>query len=336
MRPPVGASLSILDALRDGPLSVTAVVRETRLSQSNVSNHLGRLRALGWVTGERAGRQVLYHITDYFVEQFVRSQERPATPLGVRGRRRIARELLPAMAKALTEGAEAEARQFVHEALLRGLAWSDLYLLVFTPALRQIGDAWQEGVLSVANEHLASAIIERLMARIHPGGTALPCAPSALVACVEGNFHALGARMAADFFVAAGWQVCYLGANTPTTDLVDAATEADVVGLSVSRAEQLPALREAAARLHARSMREAATHRIGGNGSDRAGDHHLPSEQSLRCSAERNGPFIVAGGGAMAGNDAAELGVDMVDRYLPLTVRRLERGLRRRSGPAHG
>src|SRR5262245_60595922 len=95
MLPPAGASLAILDALRDGPLSVGAVVRETGLSQSNVSNHLGRMRSQGWVTGVRRGRQMVYRITDYFVEQFVRSQERPGKPLGVRARRRIAAEILP-------------------------------------------------------------------------------------------------------------------------------------------------------------------------------------------------------------------------------------------------
>ena len=107
MRPPVGASMAILDALRDGPVCVGTVVKETGLSQSNVSNHLGRLRSLGWVAGEREGRQVLYRITDYFVEQFVRSQERPVQPLGTRARRRIARELLPAFLEALARGAEA-------------------------------------------------------------------------------------------------------------------------------------------------------------------------------------------------------------------------------------
>jgi methanogenic corrinoid protein MtbC1 len=315
MRPPVGASLAILDALRDGPLSVTGVIRETGLSQSNVSNHLSRLRAQGWVAGERAGRQVMYYITDYFVEQFVRSQERPTEPLSVRGRRRIAREVLPAMVRTLTEGAEDEARRVVHEALLRGLTWQDLYLLVFTPALRQIGDAWQGGELNVADEHLATAMIERLMARVHPGGVVHPHAPVALIACVEGNLHAIGARMAADFFTAAGWQVSYLGANTPTVALVDAGKEADVVGLSASQPEQLPALRDATVRLRQTSRAASVCPEIA---------RALTSQSCARTK----GPLIVAAGSAAAGQDATALGADLVDRYLPRTVRRLERRLR--------
>ena len=68
MRPPAGACLAILDALRDGPLCVSAVVKATGLSQSNVSNHLGRLRSVGWVSGDREGRHQL---------QFLRNNRNP-------------------------------------------------------------------------------------------------------------------------------------------------------------------------------------------------------------------------------------------------------------------
>lgn len=40
--------LSILDALRNGPLTVSELIEATGLSQSNVSNHLGCLRDCGW------------------------------------------------------------------------------------------------------------------------------------------------------------------------------------------------------------------------------------------------------------------------------------------------
>jgi methanogenic corrinoid protein MtbC1 len=316
MRPPAGASLAILDSLRDGPLCVSAVVKETGLSQSNVSNHLGRLRSLGWVCGEREGRQVLYRITDYFVEQFVRSQERPGEPLGVRARRRIARELLPPLIKAVTTGEEVEARGLTHEALLRGLAWQDLYLLLFAPALQEIGECWQAGALAVSDEHQATAIVERLMARVYPGVTPHVQAALAVVACVEGNLHAVGARMAADFLAAAGWCVHYLGANTPTADLVRAAAGAAVVALSASQPDQIPALRAAAAALRRKCY---ASHKSNGaTGTSSAVNGGQPDPRV---------PLIVAGGPAVVGQDAAALGVDLVDRYLPRTLRLLQRRL---------
>ena len=56
--------LSILEALRHGPLTVTEIVHTTGLAQSNVSNHLGCLRECGLVTREPQGRYVHYQLSD--------------------------------------------------------------------------------------------------------------------------------------------------------------------------------------------------------------------------------------------------------------------------------
>ena len=56
--------LSILDALRAGPLSVGEIVASTGLSQSNASNHLRCLSECGLVAGEQRGRFVHYHLSD--------------------------------------------------------------------------------------------------------------------------------------------------------------------------------------------------------------------------------------------------------------------------------
>ena len=56
--------LGILDALRNGPLTVSEIVETTGLSQPNVSNHLGCLRDCGLVVAEQEGRYVTYHVSD--------------------------------------------------------------------------------------------------------------------------------------------------------------------------------------------------------------------------------------------------------------------------------
>lgn len=56
--------LSILTALRQGPLTVTEILEKTGLSQSNASNHLACLRDCGLVTAEPEGRYVTYHLSD--------------------------------------------------------------------------------------------------------------------------------------------------------------------------------------------------------------------------------------------------------------------------------
>jgi DNA-binding transcriptional ArsR family regulator len=56
--------LAILEALRTEPLTVSALVERTGLSQSNVSNHLACLRDCGLVVSVPQGRYTLYQLSD--------------------------------------------------------------------------------------------------------------------------------------------------------------------------------------------------------------------------------------------------------------------------------
>ena len=63
--------LSILDALRDGEVTVNEIVKATGLSQPNVSNHLGCLRYCGLVVSKQQGRFVYYELSDKRVGQLL-------------------------------------------------------------------------------------------------------------------------------------------------------------------------------------------------------------------------------------------------------------------------
>ncbi len=56
--------LSILEALRDGPLTVGVIAEKTSLSQSNVSNHLRCLSDCDLVISTPQGRYTLYQLRD--------------------------------------------------------------------------------------------------------------------------------------------------------------------------------------------------------------------------------------------------------------------------------
>ena len=64
--------LSILEALRGRPLTVTDIAETTGLSQSNVSNHLGCLRDCGLVSSEPEGRYTRYRLSDRRVAALLR------------------------------------------------------------------------------------------------------------------------------------------------------------------------------------------------------------------------------------------------------------------------
>ncbi|MHB9073396.1 MAG: cobalamin B12-binding domain-containing protein [Desulfobaccales bacterium] len=97
----------------------------------------------------------------------------------------------------------------------------NFYLQVIQPCLYQVGNLWQRGVISVAQEHLASTVVARVMAatyaRVEPMN---PLKGRAVVTAAPNNFHDIGARMLADCLSLDGWETDYLGANMPQSDLL--------------------------------------------------------------------------------------------------------------------
>ena len=56
--------LEILNLLRDKELSVTELIEKTKLSQSNISQHLSIMKSKGIVTSNRKGKNIYYKLTN--------------------------------------------------------------------------------------------------------------------------------------------------------------------------------------------------------------------------------------------------------------------------------
>jgi len=129
-----------------------------------------------------------------------------------------------------------------------------LYLDVLQPALYEIGHRWEEAEISVAQEHLATATTQSLMARLAGRfeGRARR-GRKVLVACADGELHSIGVRMVADFLDADGWDVLFVGALSPPTAVVAlaAAQGVDVVALSAALPQRVPEIVRAVAALRA-------------------------------------------------------------------------------------
>jgi len=54
--------LGVLCLLLDGPMCVGELIAATGASQSNLSQHLAKMRMLGIIIGEKRGQKVFYHI----------------------------------------------------------------------------------------------------------------------------------------------------------------------------------------------------------------------------------------------------------------------------------
>lgn len=87
------ARLRILDALREGELAVGALAERTGLNQANLSKHLQRLHALGFVTRRKDGLFVYYCLADDDVFQLcdIMCGRIPAMPRGALPGRRAKR-----------------------------------------------------------------------------------------------------------------------------------------------------------------------------------------------------------------------------------------------------
>jgi methanogenic corrinoid protein MtbC1 len=148
------------------------------------------------------------------------------------------------------------AYQVAAQALESGLTAPALYQRVIAPAMHEIGELWEKGALTVADEHLATALTHRVLAALRPpirlrvggpdGGRGRP---QALLATVQGEQHALGLRMAADVLEEVGYGTIYLGADVPTEALLQAvaAFEPDLLALAATMPEAKPTLEEVAA-----------------------------------------------------------------------------------------
>jgi methanogenic corrinoid protein MtbC1/DNA-binding XRE family transcriptional regulator len=143
---------------------------------------------------------------------------------------------------ALKQGNQEAADQVIFSCLVEKFDLPTLYLKILTPAQQEIGKLWSRGKINIAEEHLATQLTLRQMDRIRT--TIQPAAKKGfkvMVTSVEGDQHFLGARMLADFFLAEGWEVDYLGSNTPIQDLVEfiRRRRPEVIALSSSVKESL-------------------------------------------------------------------------------------------------
>ncbi len=134
---------------------------------------------------------------------------------------------------------DARACEAIVQGLLReGTPALDLYTGLFRPSLYRVGELWEANRISVATEHLATAITERLLALAYPAllAEARPAGRRAVVSCGVNEFHQIGARMVADLLESRGFDVAFLGASTPAESLLSLVDERkpEFVALSVS------------------------------------------------------------------------------------------------------
>lgn len=147
---------------------------------------------------------------------------------------------------AIATGEETQARHRL-DRLAAGVPLVDLCEQVIAPALRRIGDEWAAGRVSIAQEHRASAICERLLAA-HARQPAGRPRGVAVVATPPGERHGLPGLMAAACLREDRWLVHHLATDLPVEEVARFADQAgaDLVAFSSATSEAARRAQEAA------------------------------------------------------------------------------------------
>jgi len=135
------------------------------------------------------------------------------------------------------------AAQAVLDRLVSDLSVTTVLRDVVLPYLTELGERWERGAASVAQEHFASNLIRGRLAGL-ARGWGNGHGPRAVLACPPGELHDLALMVFGIVLNRNGWRIDYLGMNTPVEELtrtVDA-RRPDLVVLAVTLPENLESL----------------------------------------------------------------------------------------------
>lgn len=148
-----------------------------------------------------------------------------------------------------------------------GITLPLMFQWIIFPAMVEVGVSWEHGKLSVAEEHAATAIVNKVLSALYfdadiPRGSR----GSALVSASPNERHEMGAWMVATCLELDGWSVFYIGADVPAEDIVEATIqrEASLVALSVAMPFNLGQARSVIDKLRKRTQTREVKIMLGG------------------------------------------------------------------------
>jgi methanogenic corrinoid protein MtbC1 len=138
----------------------------------------------------------------------------------------------------------------VLDRLLNTLTVETVLRDVIIPYLRQLGERWERGAVSVTQEHFASNVIRGRLASLGRGW-GHGHGPRAVLACAPGELHDIALLAFGIVLNRNGWRIEYFGADTPVDDLVRVvgAKRPDLVVLAATTPERFETMADDLARL---------------------------------------------------------------------------------------
>ena len=212
----------LLQPVRSGGgfrLYTEADARRIRRMQAHLARGLSAAEAAQAVLGEDTGARI--------------------DPGAVTGPGATASELSGALQRAL-DAFDEPAAQAVLDRLVSDLSLTTVLRDVVLPFLAELGQRWERGAVTVAQEHFASNVIRGRLSGL-ARGWGNGHGPRAVLACPPGEHHDLALMVFGIVLHRSGWRIDYLGINTPVEELartVDA-RQPDLVVLAATVPETL-------------------------------------------------------------------------------------------------
>jgi len=188
---------------------------------------------------------------------------------------------------AILSGQRQAAINIIEEALRAGQSHVDIYVNVFAQSLHRVGELWELNKISVAQEHIATAITQYAIALIYP--RLVPTGVhrgNMVVTGVSGELHQIGANLVADAMESSGWTVRFLGTNLPHSSVLATVEEhsANVLCISTTIMANLPSVGELVGVVRSKLGERAPEIVLGG------GAYRLAPQFATEVGA--TGPFI--------------------------------------------
>ncbi len=145
--------------------------------------------------------------------------------------------------KVILAGKRKTALEMIMDAYRGGYSIPAIYTDVFQETLYEIGRLWESNRITVADEHMGTAITQYVMSNLYqhlePSDTTRG---KAVITGVQGELHQVGANMVADILESEGWDVMFLGTNVPPEGVIQAIRNngANLFGISSTMFFNLP------------------------------------------------------------------------------------------------
>ena len=153
---------------------------------------------------------------------------------------------------------------------------------VVLPLLRELGDGWARGDVSIAQEHFASNVLRGRLLGLARGWDR-GAGPRAVLACPPGERHDLGLLIFGLALREHGWRITFLGADTPSDTLVETVQRIspEALVLAVADRARLESVAEAVA-----AVGGTTTVWVGGAGAARVEGARFLDASPLAAAAE--------------------------------------------------